>query len=526
LYKLRKLEKTSMARKSAAAVKEPASLPEVPLPLSSVPENQRAAYELEVIDDPEMFRKILSTEDFFQMIADFPQAWWGDRLTMYLYRHESDDGIMVKNPQGEGNYIKPVIRQAVDRDWIANRNGGGKFCLWLNLSSPNPANPDRRISTTVRKYTFRIDGPPLVKEGQVVEVGGRPVSVAGAAPVTGAPVASETAQIVAATSDAAKANAEILTAGMKSVMDIQSDLTRRNLGLDGKTEKDPIELAIKLVELLRPAPVVAPAADPVQARLMEKIIDRAFAEPKENHEPERPETKLEEISSVVETFTGKSLADLAKGAKVVAPDNEFAWVAPVASLGQQLIVALPTIIQQWRQARHEEFERALYVRSTQAVVPGAPAPPGTTTTALAPPAGPRPVPPQQPAAQPPANQPPDRATIVQAIVARICQGFDKHRDGGYDVAAAISVEFGEFIESMGLETVLTDQEEMQAELMKYPQLAAALAQRTIDARWPEYIEPLADYMEERWGEIAKARKAEAEQKPGPQAVPSTEPPAA
>ena len=147
-------------------------MPDVLVPLSEIPEHQRGAYEIEAINDPDMFQKILSNENFFEMIAGFPDAWWsGGRLSMYLYRHENDDGLMIKNPVGEGNYIKPVIRQPVDRDWIANRNGGGKYQLWLNLSSPNPANPAKNISTTVKKYTFRIDGPPMVKEGQVIELG-------------------------------------------------------------------------------------------------------------------------------------------------------------------------------------------------------------------------------------------------------------------------------------------------------------------------------------------------------------------
>src|ERR1700683_220918 len=165
-----------MPRKAATPIKPEASLPETLIPLSEVPEHQRSAYELELIDNSEEFRKAVSGEDFFQMIQNFPQAWWGERLSMYLYRHEDDGGLMVKNADGEGKYIKPVIRQPVDRDWVANRNGGEKFQLWLNLSELGT-----RKQTTVRKHTFRLDGPPIIKEGQTVEMNGKPVSV-GAAP--------------------------------------------------------------------------------------------------------------------------------------------------------------------------------------------------------------------------------------------------------------------------------------------------------------------------------------------------------
>ena len=97
---------------------------------------------------------------------------------------------------------------------------------------------------------------------------------------------------------------------------------------------------------------------------------------------------------------------------------------------------------------------------------------------------------------------------------RICQGFDRHRDTGGDIAAAISVEFGEHIEAMGLEKALYDQETMTGILMQQPQLAAALAQRSSHAKWAIFADEYQDYMEERWGGAEEDDGGESEAETG------------
>jgi len=115
------------------------------------------------------------------------------------------------------------------------------------------------------------------------------------------------------------------------------------------------------------------------------------------------------------------------------------------------------------------------------------------------------------------QQPPDKGTIVQAIVARICQGFDRHRDTGEEIAIAVSVEFGEAIEAFGLEKALTDPAAMTAELAPYPQLAAALVQRTTHAKWKEFEDSFWSYMVDRWSP-PEAEPKDEPSKPGPQPV--------
>jgi hypothetical protein len=475
-----------MARRSVAAQqktehREPASLPEVLVPLSEVPEHQRSAYQLELIDNPDEFRKVVSTEDFFQMIQGFPTAWWGERLSMYLYRHEDDGGLMVKNADGEGKYIKPVIRQAVDRDWVANRNGGGKYQLWLNLSEPGT-----RRQTTVRKYTFRLDGPPNVRDGQVVVMDGKPVSL-------GTPVPppsnqpSETAQIITAQSAAAQASVEIVKEGVKNVMDMQNDLTRKQLGLDGQ-QKDPLDTVKTLLEIMKmqqPAPVAA-TADPMTTALtlmdkLETIIARR------NPEPQRErETPLDDAIGMVEKVTGKPLQDILKGTKAPA-ESEYGWVAPLANFGMQALGRLPEILRELRESRQIEFERALYLRSLQ---PGqVPALPAVAQPRSQP--GPQAVP--NPSAATTTNAA-DPGQLINAMVGMICQGFDRHRDTGDDVAAAVAFNFGEAIESFGLERTLGNPQEMKTFIAGIP----AFVQRSQDARWSPFEADFLSYMENRW----------------------------
>ena len=499
-----------MARRAAATQqREPASLPDVLVPLSDVPEHQRAAYELELIDNPEEFRKVVSSEDFFSLIANFPTAWWGERLSMYLYRHEDDGGMMIKNAEGEGKYIKPIIRQAVDRDWIASRNGGGKFQLWLNLSEPGT-----RRQTTVRKYTFRIDGPPAVKEGQIIEVNGKPVSVGSAAP-TNQP--SETAQIITAQADAARANNDLVKEGMKSVLDMQTDLTRKQLGLDAPAAKDPLDTAIRLMEVLRPTgSAAAPAQDPMTAALallerMEAIIDKRIERiaPKDDTEKPDDETIFERGAAIVERVTGKSLAQVM--GKAATADATPGWVNPVLTIAGNFIQQLPTLLHQAAENRRVEFDRQVYLANLQRggqppnpTAPRLPAP----TAAVAPP-------PAQTATQP---QTIDPGQLMNALVVQICTGFDKAPVGewGEQCAAAMDFQFSNLIESMGIDQLLCNSTEVRAFVAGHPELK----KRSEDARWVHFEEDFLSYCADRWGseDEGEAGKIQAIDGQGPPAA--------
>ena len=122
-----------MAPKRAAQRQEILSpnLPEVLIPPSDAKEEQKAAYWIELLDNPEELRKATGTTEFFQLLNEFPASLWGDRLSIYVYRLPDDDGMMVKNETGARKYIKPIIRQPINEDWLATKHGGGKYLLYL-----------------------------------------------------------------------------------------------------------------------------------------------------------------------------------------------------------------------------------------------------------------------------------------------------------------------------------------------------------------------------------------------------------
>ena len=194
-----------MPRKSATQTREPASLPEVPIPLSEVPESQRGAYQIALIEDPDAMKAALSQEDFFPMLANFPEAWW-ERMSLYLYRRPDDEGRMVKN-EGPRKYVPGgVLRQPVDEEFIAKKWGGGKYTLYLKLDSKE----------TLREHTFVIDGTPKVLPGQFVEIDGKPVSVGGATPPPPTPGQSEATQLMETSSKATEKSMEILADAAKN----------------------------------------------------------------------------------------------------------------------------------------------------------------------------------------------------------------------------------------------------------------------------------------------------------------------
>ena len=479
-----------MPRKSAAQPKEPASLPETPIPLSEAPAHQRSAYEIELINNPEQFRSVVSGEDFFGLIAGFPEAWWGERLSMYLYRLPDEDGLMVKNAEGEGKYIKPVIRHCIDRDWVASRNGGGKYQILLNCTEPQT-----RRQITVRKYTFRVDGPPAVKEGQVIELNGKPVSV-GASQT--APVVENTdvAKVIQASAAASEKNQEMVVNGAKAVI----EMVKEQASSQNQPVRNPLEDIKTLLEIVRPQ---TPAADPVQQELMKAIIAKAFAEPKVV-EVEEKETPVEKTLEAIQTLTGgKSLADLMKPAVRAEADSMAGWAPIVSTIGgvaSQFLERWPAMMA----ARNEQLRLEIHLRTIQfAQQKGEPIP---TLPALPP--APSPQAPSVQSATPPVNQPLDQARLMNALVMHICAGFDKAPVGewGEATAAAMDFHFSGTIESIeGLTGTLANAEEVD----KLVAGVVELEKRSHDARWKIFREDFLEYCQNRWGVPAK---------PGPQPV--------
>jgi len=453
---------------------EPASLPEVAIPLSEVPANQRSAYEIALIQDPEALKAALSQEDFFPMLASFPEAWW-ERLSLYLYRRPDDEGRMVKN-DGQRKYIA-VLRQPATEDYIAKRWGGGKYTLYLKLDSKE----------TLRENTFMIDGAPKVLPGQFVEIDGKPVSVGATAATV--PVPAETtdvAKVIAASAEASAQTQGLAIDGAKAVI----EMVKEQAIAQQQPQKDPLETAIRLMEVMKSSAPQAPTADPMTTALtlMEKL-DGIIARRNPQVEAEPKETPLDDAIGMVEKVTGKQLSDILKGSRA-APENEYAWVAPIANLGMQFLGRLPDIMRELRASKDLEFQRALYLANLQK---GNVAPPNLPTPQLPPEAQSQPA--QQHPAAPQSPAPADPGQLVQSMVAIICQGFDRHRDTGDDIAAFLAVQFGEQVEAFGIERTLSNPAEMEIFIHGTPELA----QRAKDARWPEFRDAFLAYTAERWG---------------------------
>jgi hypothetical protein len=497
-------------RKSATAraEREPASLPEVLIPPSQAQQNEKEAYWIQLIQEPEEFKAALATEDFFPMLATFPDAFWTDgRLSLYLYRLE-DEGLAIRNAEGKKKYIT-IYHQPVDEDAVKTKFGGGKYKLYLKL--------DGRF--TVREITFFIDGTPKAQAGQIVEVGGKEVPVGTSQVVPIAPEAhSDIAKVIDASAEANAKSQEMLTHAAKASI----DMVREQATAASAPARNPLEDVKTLLEIVRPQP---PAADPVQQELMKAIIAKAFAEPKviEQEEKETPVEKT--LEAIKELSGGLSLAELMKpAARAAAADPVAGWAPIVSTIGSvvtQFFEKLPIIQAQRIEAlKHEIYLRQL--ADAQRTGQPAPAPP----QAALPPAAPQPA--HQPAAQAASVQAqnPDPAQLMNMLVQHICRGFDKAPIGewGEQTAASMDFHFSNSIESLGISNTLANPEEVDKFVAGVPELA----KRSEDNRWKKFRFDFLQYCIPRWGNLSEEEEEALIQrmagldfdppKPGPQPV--------
>jgi hypothetical protein len=484
----------SAAKRQPERVQPEASLDPVLLPPSKVEPEKLDAYWLNLANNPDEFAAAVQTEDdFFRLIHTLPASLWGDKLRLYLYRKPSDDGIMVNNSDDAPYNYAQVVYKPVDEQWVSDHWGGGKYQLWLKY-----VDKEKKISETIKKHTFPIDGPPKVKPGQVVLVDGKPVPVGGA-PSAATPSVdqnsrSDIATIIESNTAAQEATIRMMGTATEKAMAIVESAASKN----GTASAASDTSTAKLVEILL-AKVLN--EDPVEKLL--KLLP--LLQPKTQSNPEPPEPKdppLVEAMDLVEKMSGRSFADILKGGKAAAPE-QYGWVAPLANVAQQIVAQLPTIMEQARIAREMEFRRQVWLRTApptaqvpQDLLPAAP-------TAAPQPAATRERQPAQPFT-PPANgqpvevqpAPPDPMQLVGAIVNEICSWFDRRHAQGYQCAAMIDGLHGEHIEALGLEALLVDEEQVKQLIAGNPLLAA----RSGDKRWPDFEHDFIAYMQDRWGE--------------------------
>ncbi len=478
-----------MARKSNAARKpQPAedetqdpSLPEVLISPTQAKPSQRDAYWLELADDPQKFAAAIKNDEFNNLLAILPKALWGQTLRLYLYRKPADDGVMVLNSADDYKYAavfyKPVPLQHIKEKW-----GGGKYQWWLNWCAGDQ-------DKTIRKSTFEIDGPPIVQDGQTVQVDGKVVSVAGAAQPTAPPTdaRSDIATVIEAASEANKQSMELVTHAAKAGMDIMKE---RAIG-ENAPQKDSITSAIELVTALK-ALMPAPTPQPNMLELIAQVKEIFVPNPQPEPEPKDP--PITEAMGLVEKFTGKTFAEMLEGRGRSNPNGngqgEWSFLAPVA---QEFVRTLPGLLHEFRVSKEMEFRRAVWLRTAQT---GEKPPIELLNPPPQPTATPAPRPPQPTATPAPTNQ----QELAGAIVQIICQRFDKFHDFGYATGGVIDGLYGEQIDSSGLGAMLSNEATVR-ELLKSEGKDAhpAFVQRAQDARWVNFVEDLIAYIMERWG---------------------------
>jgi hypothetical protein len=468
-----------MPRKTAAP-KEPASLPDVTIPPSEAPANQRSAYWLALIDDPAEFRRAVASEDFFPMLREFPEAFWGGRLSLYLYRLPDSEGMMVKNAEGEKKYIK-VLRFPIDEEWVSQRYGGGKYMLYLKLDSKE----------SLRQHTFPVDGPPKVQPGQTVEIEGKHVSVGSATQSAPAEDRTDIAKVIDASSKANESAMGILAHASETAI----DMVKAQSVTASAPQKDPLDTALRLIEILRPAN----QADPTTLALtMMERFESIIAKRNPAPEPERPETPVNESLDLIEKLTGRSVSELMqKGSKVADPTPS--WVPLALTAVERLFQVAPQLMREARETRDLEFQRAVWLRANPQ--PGAAVPPNLLPERTAPPnPTPGPTLAHNQAAPANGNNPltGDPGQAIGVMVNMICDAFDKdpRSPSGFRTAAAIDFHFCDVIESMGIEAVFAVPEEIDKFVEGHP----ALAQRSKDARWAQFQTDFLDYTMDRWGD--------------------------
>jgi hypothetical protein len=250
---------------------------------------------------------------------------------------------------------------------------------------------------------------------------------------------------------------------------------------------------------------VAPAANPMQDKIMEMMVERAFGPRAETERPEKEETKLEEVDSIVHVLTGKNLADFARGAKPAPSVSESPWYAPLVNaavgFGSNLLERWPAIIA----AQNERLRLEIHLRSMgqpgqPQLAPPPPPPPGPTIVQRQPPANPPIIQQQQTPGQPP--QPPDQGQVMNAIVQMVVAGFQQHQPigtWGKETASAIDFHFGELIDSMGIGSFLADEAQVKEFIAGHPELNQL---SKTDARFfTMFLPDFLEYTEERWGAL-------------------------
>jgi len=477
-----------MARKSAATATAPAFVfdPETLVPPLQVPAEHKEQYWTALLDSGiDALRAACATEEFFPLLREIPKALWEKRFMVYLYR-TAPKVRNAEKPAYIDKYPYPI-----DEGSVKEEHGGGGYIAYLNMDSKEQ----------LKQITFNIEGAPKLKPGQVlVDNTGAPLP---------APAAAEEKTDLARIIDAQSSATEKIMGMMQHSAEKSIDMIEaRASNNNSAPQTDPLATVKALLEIVRPQP------NPVQDELMKAIIARAFAPVPTPPPAEERETPVDQTLSAIEKLSGgKSLAELmVPAAKAAAADSMASWV-PIAQTAGQVLLSFAEKLVPAMHERTEQLRLELQIRQTG----GVPAPP---TNGAQPPRLPAPtvIPPSaQPQPTTGAAQPLDPHALVQTVVKFICDGFDRDRNEGSEIAATLDVMYGDQMETLGITRMLAKRNEVETFIQGIPELL----QCSKDARWPEFFDDFMQYTEHTYGEEEPPQTSG-----GPQVVEGAKPPAA
>jgi len=415
----------------------------------------------------------------------------------YLYRLWP----VVRNQGPYTNIEKYIFPPVLTFEDIKRVHGGGKYNLKLKRGAG-------KFSRTLGDWTFSLEGPPRYLEGQKDKEGNPlPVGSADNGNGNGRTVASEAAELVKALTPlfnpegktkAADVALDVVSKGYTSVMDAQA-----------KAAAAPNELLMKVVEraLTQPSSALGPEA-------LMGIIDKVFSvankmNPRREDTPANgnPVQQLDAEMNLLEKVTGKAFSEL-----IGIGEGKTPKVDPLVQFGITLVGALPTLFQQFRQFKTEEFQRQAFLQSKGINPQPAPIPTAPATEVQPPP------PPNfepNPAIPPIENAPLQGVTqqqMVEMVIAEFCAYYRAGWDG-YACATSLAVHFGESLQMLA--PILSDRMELDKIVETVPALKEleSLAREEGQPTLTQFVDQFFDTLNPPKDEEGEEEEDEAESLP-------------
>ena len=429
-----------MAKRAAAAVPGPTVVDAAEGDFNTQP----------AIQDEEWIERVINpATSFFDALTEIPEGGW-DKCSVYLYRLDPQ----VSNKDGDRSYIA-VFSGPITEAAVQKKHGGGKYQAYLKYEKK-----------TLRNHRFRIEGDPILIEGQTLK---NPGAVVGQVMPSGGEgqIAGIVRQVIEATKGdptATNAGIDIMRKAMQDGLEISKEITKQQIG---STTGSP--LGDKLVDALLPKllnPQAQPAMPPIMEKFMEAAIKHLMSPDRREPNPPPAATSVNGELGLLKDLLGveniRELMDLGTRGKA-----QPWWVGLISNA----IDKLPSLLTEFAQMQERGFQRALAAHNAMAGRPVV-IPPGSMPRPFA--AAPPP---------PPGAAPANGSFVPEQMIASVITGICEAYDGGYsgDVAAAhIRLSYPQLVET--LKPLLTDPTQLSSFVGQVPELA----ERAKDTEWAQF----------------------------------------